>query len=73
MVGSKTGLLVGNLKRAFLHCIINQEALCGKIIKRNQTMNMVVNIVNLIRGGNKAQRHRAFITCFKKWMPIMVT
>jgi hypothetical protein len=33
MVGSKTGLLVGHLKRAFLHCIINQEALCGKIMK----------------------------------------
>jgi hypothetical protein len=28
----------------------------------NQTMKMVVNIANLIRGGNKAQRHRAFIT-----------
>jgi hypothetical protein len=25
-------------------------------------MKMVVNIANLIRGGNKAQRHRAFIT-----------
>jgi hypothetical protein len=25
-------------------------------------MKMVVNIVNLICGGNKVQRHRAFIT-----------
>jgi hypothetical protein len=50
------------VKYVFLHCIIHQEALCGKIIKINQTMKVVVNIVNLIRGGNKAQRHRAFIT-----------
>jgi hypothetical protein len=53
MVGSKTGLAVHlkqlGLKCAFLHCIIHQEALCGKIIKINQTMKMVVNIVNLIR------------------------
>jgi hypothetical protein len=49
-------------KSAILHCIIHQEAPCGKIIKMNQTMKMVINIVNLIRGGNKAQRHRAFIT-----------
>jgi hypothetical protein len=28
----------------------------------NQTMKVVVNIVNLICGGNKPQRHRAFIT-----------
>jgi hypothetical protein len=65
MVGSKT-VLVGYLKQlrvkcAFLHCIIHQEVLCGKIIKMNQTMKMVVNIVRLIRGGKKAQRHRAFI------------
>jgi hypothetical protein len=58
MVGSKTGL-VGHLKQmgikcVFLHCIINQEALCGKIIKMNQTMKMV-NTVNIIHGGNKAQ------------------
>jgi hypothetical protein len=35
-------------------------------------MEMVLNNVNLIRGGNKAQRHRAFIHLRKKWMPIMV-
>jgi hypothetical protein len=31
----------------------------------NQTMKMVVNIVYLISGGNKAQRQ-------KEWMPIVV-
>jgi uncharacterized protein (UPF0147 family) len=66
MVGSKTGL-VGHLKLlgvkcVFLHCIIHQEALCGKIIKMDQTMKMAVNTVNLIRVRNKAQSHRAFIT-----------
>jgi hypothetical protein len=40
MIGSKTGL-VGHLKQlgvkqVSLHCIINQEALCGKIIQMNQ-------------------------------------
>jgi hypothetical protein len=50
------------VKCVFLHCIIHQEALCGKNIKINPAMKMVVNIVNLIRGGNKAQRYRAFIS-----------
>jgi hypothetical protein len=57
MAGSKTGL-VGHLKllgvkRVFLHCIIHQEAFCGKIIQMNQTMKMVVDIVNLTRGEIK--------------------
>jgi hypothetical protein len=52
MVGSKTGL-VGHLERlgvkcVFLHCIIHQEVLCGKITKKNLTTKMVVNIVSLI-------------------------
>jgi hypothetical protein len=54
------------VKSVFLHCIIHQEALCGKIIKMNQTMKMVVNIVRLIRGGNKDQRHRAFIALLEE-------
>lgn len=65
MVGHRTGL-VGLCKEKgihclFFHCIIHQEALCGKIIRLSETMKTVVNTVNLIRGGNKAQRHRAFI------------
>jgi hypothetical protein len=40
--------------------------LCGKLIEMNQSMEMVVNIVNLILGGNKAQRHRAFIIFLEK-------
>jgi hypothetical protein len=65
MLGSKTGL-VGHVKQLrvkwiFLHYTIHQEALCGRIIKMYQTMIMVLNIVNLIRWRNEAQRHRAFI------------
>jgi hypothetical protein len=66
IIGSKTGLFdhlkMLGVKCVFLHCIIHQEALCGKIIKINPTMKMVVNTVNIIRGGNRAQRHRAFIS-----------
>jgi hypothetical protein len=62
MVGSKTGL-VGHLKQLGVKCVfLHQEALSGKIIKMKQAMKLVVNIANLIRGLNKAQRHRAFIT-----------
>ena len=65
MVGHKNGL-VGLCKEKgmnclFFHCIIHQEALCGKIIRLTETMKTVVNTVNLIRGGNKGHRHRAFI------------
>ncbi|XP_023723809.1 protein FAM200A [Cryptotermes secundus] len=65
MVGHRSGL-VGLCKEKgihclFFHCIIHQEALSGKIIGPSETMKTVVNTVNLIRGGKKAQRHRAFI------------
>jgi hypothetical protein len=60
MVGSKTGL-GGHLKQlgvncVLLHCIIHQGALCGKIIKMNETMKVVVNILNLIRRGKKSSK-----------------
>jgi hypothetical protein len=64
MVGSKTGL-VGHVKQPGVKCIsslyYSSGALCGTIIKTNQIMKMVVNIINLIREGNTAQRHKAFI------------
>jgi hypothetical protein len=43
-----------------LHCIIHQEALCGKSIKQSYVMKTVVKITNLIRDGNKALSHRKF-------------
>jgi hypothetical protein len=65
MRGTKEGL-VGLLRKnkvncCTLHCIIHQEALCGKFVKMTETMTTVIAIVNLIRGGNKAHRHRHFV------------
>ena len=66
MTGNNTGL-VGLLKKngincITLHCIIHQQALCGKMLQTSDVMKTVVQIVNLIRSGNKAHRHRRFIT-----------
>ena len=47
------------------HCIIHQEALCAKSLQMSDVMITVTNIVNIIRGGNKAQRHRKFIQFIK--------
>ena len=65
MVGRKTGL-VGLLKTngvncPTLHCIIHQEVLCTKALQMSDIMSSVMAIVNIIRGGNKAQRHRKFV------------
>ena len=48
------------------HCIIHQEALCAKSLQMSDVMITVTNIVNIIRGGNKAQRHRKFIQFLKE-------
>ena len=66
MSGDNIGL-VGLLKKngincMTLHCIIHQQALCGKMLQTSDVMKTVVQIVNLIRGSNKAHRHRCFIT-----------
>lgn len=65
MTGKKTGL-VGLLSKtgvnvSFLHCIIHQEVLCSKFVKLNEVMKDVTRIVNLIRGGNRAQGHRKLV------------
>ena len=65
MVGRKTGL-VGLLKSngvncPTFHCIIHQEVLCTKTLQMSDIMSGVMGIVNVIRGGNKAQRHRKFV------------
>ena len=65
MTGSNVGL-VGLLKEngvdcITLHCIIHQEALCGKVLQMSDVMQSVVRMVNLIRGGNKSQRHKIYI------------
>ena len=66
MVGSKTGLVgllrANGINCITLHCVIHQEALCGKVLKMMNVMQSVVKMVNLIRGGNKSQRHPRFIS-----------
>lgn len=64
MVGTEIGfcgqLRKNNIYCSMIHCIIHQEALCGKIIKMTLTMKLSTKITNLIRGGNKSLSHRKF-------------
>lgn len=64
MTGSKIGFF-GQLKqRGFkfpvIHCIIHQEALCGKVIKISNALQTVTKIINVIKGGHKFLSHRKF-------------
>jgi hypothetical protein len=65
MTGNKVGLvgflLENDVDCITLHCIIHQEALCGKVLQMSDVMQSAVIIVNLIRGSNKSQKHRKFI------------
>ena len=68
MTDNKTGL-VGLLKKncvncITMHCIIHQQALCLKMLQTSEVMKTVVQIMDLIGGGNKTHRHghRRFIT-----------
>ena len=40
---------------------IVQESLCGRFLKMNDAMKLAARIINLIRGGNRAHRHRKFM------------
>ncbi|XP_024880519.1 general transcription factor II-I repeat domain-containing protein 2B-like [Temnothorax curvispinosus] len=64
MTGQKIGffgqLKQRNLKFPLIHCIIHQEALCGKAIKLSTAMKTVTKIINLIKGGHKFLSHRKF-------------
>ena len=69
MVGRNNGL-VGLLRTngvscLTFHCIIHQEVLCTKTLQMSDIMCNVSAIVNIIRGGNKAQRHRKFVQFLK--------
>lgn len=64
MVGLKEGFC-GLLKKdditcLTVHCLIHQEALCGKVIKMCHAMKLVTSITNFIRGGHKFLLHRQF-------------
>ncbi|KAL4104099.1 hypothetical protein QTP88_019412 [Uroleucon formosanum] len=68
MVGRNTGL-VGKIAELttskmigtpiFLHCIIHQQSLCGKIMNLEHVMNIVTKTVNFIR--SHGLKHRQFI------------
>ncbi|XP_070171334.1 protein FAM200C-like [Polyergus mexicanus] len=64
MTGSKIGFFgqikQQNLKFPLIHCIIHQEALCGKAIKLCTAMQIVTKIINAIKGGHKFLNHRKF-------------
>ena len=59
MVKRKTGLIglltENGINCNTLHCVIHQEALCGKVLKMMIVMQSVIKMVNLIKGGNKSQ------------------
>ena len=40
------------------HCIIHQQALCGKVLKFDHVMSVVVSVVNYLRA--RALKHRTF-------------
>lgn len=64
MVGSKNGFFgqikQRGLKFPVIHCIIHQEALCGKVVKLCTAMQTVTKIINIIKGGQKFLSHRKF-------------
>jgi len=49
-----------DLKFPIIHCIIHQEALCGKVVKLCSTMQTVTKIINSIKGGQKFLLYRKF-------------
>ena len=64
IVGSKEGfcgiLRKNSITCLTVHCLIHQEALCGKAVKMCEAMKLVISITNFIKGGHKSLRHRQF-------------
>jgi hypothetical protein len=64
MVGEQKGfsglLRKSGVKCSIFHCIIHQEALCGKSVHESNCMSVVVKITNLIRRDNRSLSHRKF-------------
>ncbi|XP_036139535.1 general transcription factor II-I repeat domain-containing protein 2B-like [Monomorium pharaonis] len=64
MIGAKNGLFgqikQRGLKFPVIHCVIHQEALCGKVVKLSTAMQTVTKIINTIKGGQKFLSHRKF-------------
>jgi hypothetical protein len=70
IVGEQKGLSEllrkSGVKCPIFHCIIHQEALCGKSVQQSNYMKVIVNITNLIRGGNRSLSHRKFRSFFRR-------
>lgn len=49
-----------NINCPTIHCIIHQEALCGKSLRQVNAMKVAVKVTNIIRGGNRSLTHRKF-------------
>lgn len=64
MTGTGTGfcgqLKQNNINCPTIHCIIHQEALCGKSLRQINAMKVAVKVTNIIRGGNRSLTHRKF-------------
>jgi len=64
MIGLKNGfagqIKQQDLKFPIIHCIIHQEALCGKAVKLCSTMQTVIKIINAIKGDQKLLSRRKF-------------
>jgi hypothetical protein len=70
MVGEQKGfsglLRKSGVKCPIFHCVIHQEALCGKSVQQSNCMKAVVKITSLIRGGNRSLSHRKFCSFLKE-------
>ena len=52
----------GGLKPLVIHCILHQQALCGKYIDLSSVLDPVISIVNYIRShGLKHRQFRDFL------------
>jgi hypothetical protein len=70
MAGEQKGfsglLRKSGVKCPIFHCIIHQEALCGKSVQQSNCMKVVLKITSLIRGGNRLFSHSKFRSFLEK-------
>jgi len=73
MCGTKQGLVgqinkavenSGGLKPLVIHCILHQQALCGKYLDLSSVLDPVISIVNYIR--SHGLKHRQFRDFWRK-------
>lgn len=58
-MGTKTGfcgiMKQNNINWPTIHCIIHQEAFCGKNLRQANAMEVAIKIINIIRCGNRSR------------------